>query len=214
MAELAPCITVQTAEDYALSIQRLEPFATRVHIDISDDQFAPNPLMAPDSMTWPDSWTVDIHAMVSHPSQYIETLVTLKPNLVIFHAEAEEDLTPSIQSLKQMGIKAGIALLRTTVPKNAKNYIEIVDHVLIFSGDLGKYGGTANMMQLEKVGLIRAIKPNVEIGWDGGASLDNVFSLAQGGINVINSGGAINEAANPGDMYNRMVAEANKRGVI
>ena len=214
MAELAPCITVQTPEDYALSVQRLEPFATRVHIDISDDQFAPNPLLPPDNMTWPGNWAVDIHAMVTNPSQYIERLVMLKPSLVIFHVEASEDLTPSIQSLKQMGIKAGIALLRSTVPKSVTNYIEMVDHVLIFSGDLGKYGGTANMMQLEKVGLIRAIKPHVEIGWDGGASLDNVFSLAQGGINVINSGGAINEAADPANMYNRMVAEANKHGVI
>lgn len=214
MAVVAPCITVATPEEFAASLQRLQPFAERVHIDISDGQFAPNALMDPSQMRWPANWTVDIHAMVSFPSQYVEVLASLKPNLVIFHAETTEDLLPTMQSLKQFGIKVGVALLRSTVPKSVAAYIEAADHVLIFSGNLGEYGGKANLMQLEKTSLIRAIKPHIELGWDGGASLENVFSLAQGGIDVINSGGAINEAADPANMYNQMVTEANKRGVI
>ncbi len=54
-----------------------------------------------------------------------------------------------------------------------------------FSGDLGHYGGKASLMQLEKVRLIRSIHPEVEIGWDGGASMENILSLAQGGMSVI-----------------------------
>ena len=69
-------------------------------------------------------------------------------------------------------------------------------------------------MQLEKVRLIRNIHPEVEVGWDGGANLDNAFSLAQGGVDVINCGGAIAQAADAADAYQRLVVEINKESVI
>jgi ribulose-phosphate 3-epimerase len=69
-------------------------------------------------------------------------------------------------------------------------------------------------MQLEKVRLIRAIKPDVEIGWDGGVTLENAFSLAQGGVDVLNVGGTIAKSDDPGAAYSALVAEINKHGVI
>ena len=130
------------------------------------------------------------------------------------HAEAGEDLTPIIQRIKPAGIKAGVALLTTTVPSTVKEYIELADHVMIFTGTLGKYGGEASMMQLEKVRLVRAIHPTVEIGWDGGANVENVYSLSQGTVDVVNVGGTINSADDPEAVYTQMVNEINKHGVI
>jgi ribulose-phosphate 3-epimerase len=95
-----------------------------------------------------------------------------------------------------------------------QNYIELADHVLVFSGDLGHYGGTASLMQLEKVRLIRTIHPEVEIGWDGGANTENAFSLVQGGVDVVNVGAAINKAADPAVAYKQLVDEINKHSVI
>ena len=69
-------------------------------------------------------------------------------------------------------------------------------------------------MQLEKVRLIRNIHPDVEIGWDGGANLENVFSLAQGGVDVINCGGAISRAADAAQAYQQLVTEINRESVI
>jgi ribulose-phosphate 3-epimerase len=92
--------------------------------------------------------------------------------------------------------------------------IKEADHVMIFSGDLGKFGGTASLMQIEKVRLIKRIKPNVEIGWDGGVKAENAYTLSQGGVDVLNVGGAISQAANPAEEYNRLVREINKHGVI
>lgn len=214
MAVIAPCITVETPDDYRTTVERLSPFAKRVHIDISDGEFAPRFLLGADQMTWPETWQVDIHAMVARPSEYLPTLIQLKPHLVILHAEASEDIAPMLQQLKDNGIKAGIALLKTTVPKTVAPLIELADHVMIFSGELGQYGGTASMMQLEKIRLVRIIHPEVEIGWDGGARVENAFSLTQGGVDVINAGGAINQADDPQSVYDKMVAETNKQGVI
>lgn len=214
MAQIAPAITVETPEEYKAAVERLHPFAERVHIDIADGEFAPRFLLPIGQLYWPSTWTVDIHAMVARPSEYMAQILQLKPNTVIFHAEVQEDLLPLFQQLKQAGIQAGLALLKPTVPKTVTPLIDAADHIMIFSGELGQYGGTASLMQLEKIRLIRNIHPSVEIGWDGGASVDNVFSLSQGGADVVNVGGAISRADNPEVIYRQMVSEINKRSVI
>lgn len=211
---VAPCITVETEEEYKATVERLHPFAKRVHIDLMDGEFAPTFSVGVDKIWWPQEWEVDIHAMVARPSEYVNQLIALKPKTIIFHAEVQEDLGPILQKIRAAGIRAGVALLRPTVPASVTPYIMIADHVLVFSGDLGHYGGTASLMQLEKVRLIHAIRTDLEIGWDGGANVENAYTLAQGGVNVINAGGAVNKSADPVATYNKMVDEINKRSVI
>lgn len=214
MSQIVPTIMAETLDQLRESTQLLQAFARRVHIDISDGEFAPTFLLPETQLFWPQGWEVDIHAMVARPSEHIQQLIQLKPSMVIFHAETQEDVVPHFATLKQAGIKAGLALLKTTVPSTVKSAIEAADHVMIFSGDLGKFGGTASLMQLEKVRLIKKIKPNVEIGWDGGVKLENSYTLTQGGVDVLNVGGEIANSAAPADTYNELVKEINKHGVI
>ena len=211
---IAPTITVENADLYKQAMNRIAPFTKRVHIDLSDGEFAPTFLIGHDQIWWSADWQADIHAMVARPSEYVQALIALKPSLIIFHAEAQEDLLPIISQVQAAGIKAGVALLQTTVPVSVLPLIEQADHVMIFSGHLGYHGGTASLMQLEKVRLVRAIKPNIEIGWDGGVTIDNAFSLSQGGVDVINVGGAIAKSADPEDTYTKLVNEINKHSVI
>lgn len=214
MAVIAPSITVETAEQYKETIERIVPFAVRVHIDVSDGIFAPSFLLGESQLWWPKEWRVDVHAMVSRPSQHVAALIALNPQLITFHVEVEEDLAPILQQVKQAGIKTGVALLKQTVPSTVAALIQESDHVLIFSGDLGKYGGTASMMQLEKVRLVKGINPQVEIGWDGGVSIENARALARGGVDVLNTGGAIALADDPKAAYEALTNEMNKRSII
>jgi len=214
MSIIAPCLTVETDEQYKATIERYKPFAQRVQIDISDGEFAPVFLVGPEKLWWPKEWIIDIHAMVSHPADYVDKLIALKPHLIIFHAETDVDLLPIFAKVKKYGIKTGLALLKTTVPETVADIIRAVDHVLVFSGDLGHYGGTASLMQLEKVRLIRGINPNIEIGWDGGVSVENAFTLTQGGVDVLNAGGALAKADDPASVYATMIKEINKQGII
>jgi ribulose-phosphate 3-epimerase len=214
MSIIAPAILAENPDDYKTKIERIQGFAQRIHIDISDGEFAPTFTINPAQAWWPQEWIADIHAMVARPSEHIETLISLKPHLIIFHAEASEDLLPILQHVKKFGIKAGVGLLRSTVPSNVSALIAEADHVMIFSGELGRYGGTANMMQLEKVQLIRAIRKDVEIGWDGGVTVENAYSLSQGGIDVLNVGGTLDKTEDPQTVYATLVNEINKHGVI
>jgi ribulose-phosphate 3-epimerase len=214
MSVIAPSITVETAEEFKASIERLHPFAQRVHIDISDGKFAPTFLLDEKQIYWPKEWVVDIHAMVAQPADHLPSLIALKPNLIVFHVETGVNLVPILDEIRKNGIKAGIALQRPTVPLTVAGAIKSADHVLVFSGDLGHYGGTASLMQLEKVRLIKAINPAVEIGWDGGVSLENAYTLTQGGVDVLNTGGAIAKAPDPAIAYATLVKETTKHGVI
>lgn len=213
-ATIVPCVTVTTPEEYKASLERIHLFAQRVHVDISDNTFAPISLLGVDQIWWPEGWLVDIHAMVAQPSLYVQQLIALKPNMITFHAEVKEDLLPVLQQVKQVGIRTGVALLRSTVPSDVAPLIEASDHVMIFSGELGKYGGTASMMQLEKVRLVKNINASVEIGWDGGVTAENAFSLAQGGVDILNTGGALQKAADPQKAYETLVNEVNRQGVM
>ena len=214
MSQIVPTIMAETIDQLRESTARVQGFARRVHIDISDGEFAPTFLINEAQLFWPQGWEVDIHAMVARPSEHLQQLIQLKPSLIIFHAETQEDIVALIGAVKQAGIRAGVALLKTTVPATVEAAIKAADHVMIFSGDLGKFGGTASMMQLEKVRLVKRINPEVEIGWDGGVNVENAYTLTQGGVDVLNVGGAIANSQVPADTYNELVKEINKHGVI
>lgn len=214
MAVIAPAVLADSPDDYKAQVTRIHEFVQRVHIDITDGEFTPSFTVGAAQVWWPQEWIVDIHAMVARPSDHVQTLIGLKPHMIIFHVEVEEDIVPVLKQIKQAGIKAGIALQRSTVPSTVREAIETADHVMIFSGELGKYGGIANLMQLEKVRLIKTIRTDLEIGWDGGVNIENAYSIAQGGVDVLNVGGAIARAADPQQAYATLVNEINKHGVI
>ena len=68
-------------------------------------------------------------------------------------------------------------------------------------------------MQMEKIRLIRDMKPEVEIGWDGGANMTNIRALAHADLDVINVGSAISQAENPAGAFQALMAESDKNGV-
>lgn len=149
--------------------------------------------------------------MYEHPVDFMEPILSLRPNLVIIHAEAEGELEQFMQHLRSNGIKTGVALLQETSVASVAELLKLADHALIFSGTLGSYGGTADLALLSKVEEIRALHPDIEIGWDGGANMETVETLARGGVDVINVGGAIQRATNPQDVFeslNRLVHTA------
>lgn len=211
---IVPTILTDNKQDYRAQAERINTFTRRVQIDVTDGVFAQPPTLDVTNVWWPKNWQADLHLMAAKPSESIDTILKLNPSLCILHAEASEDLLPIFESLKKAGIKTGVALLPPTFPGNVKHYIDVVDHVLIFASQLGTQGAPADLMQMEKIPLIRNMKPEVEIGWDGGANMTNIRALAHADLDVINVGSAISKSPNPAQAFQELVAEIDKNGVV
>lgn len=214
MSVLAPAILADNPTAYKEQIDRVTGFAERVHIDLTDGEFAPTFTVGVADLWAPEGWTVDIHVMAHNLEEFVPKLIGLRPNMIIVHAEARSDVATFMNQIKQAGIKVGLALLRPTVPRTVAPLIQLADHILIFSGELGRFGGSASLMQLEKIRLIKAINSKVEIGWDGGVMVDNAYSLVQGGVDVLNVGGAIQKASDPAAVFAQLQQEISKTGVL
>lgn len=211
---IVPAILTDNKQDFRAQVEKINAFTRRVQIDVTDGVFAPTQTLDITNIWWPKNWEADLHLMATNPSEHLDTILKLSPSLCILHAEANEDLTPSFNALKEAGIKTGVALLPSTYPGNVKQYIDLVDHVLIFAGQLGMQGNPADLMQMEKIPLVRNMKPEVEIGWDGGANMTNVRALAHADLDVINVGAAISQAENPAAAFEELVSEIDKNGVV
>src|ERR1700757_2759128 len=124
MSVVVPCVTVSTPEEYKDSLERIHTFARRIHIDVSDGLFAPVQLIDPQHIWWPQGWLADIHIMAEQPSLFVPQLLPIAPHMITLHAEAKEDIMPLMQQIKQAGIKAGLSLLRQTVPSDVAGHIE------------------------------------------------------------------------------------------
>ena len=211
---IVPSILTDNKQDYRAQVERINVFTRRVQIDVTDGKFAPTQTLDVTNVWWPKNWESDLHLMSTNPSEHLDTVLKLSPSLCILHAEASEDLMPTFEALKEAGIKVGVALLPSTFPGDAKQYIDAADHVLIFAGQLGMQGSPADLMQMEKIALVRNMKPEVEIGWDGGANLTNIRALAHADLDVINVGSVLALADNPAEVFQELVAEIDKNGVV
>ena len=211
---IVPTILADNKKDYRIQVERINTFTRRVQVDVTDGTFAPSETLDITNIWWPKNWETDLHLMVTRPSEYLDTIFKLMPSLCIFHAEVSENLLPVFDALKERGIKTGVALLPSTYPGHVKQYIEAADHVLIFAGQLGVQGGTADLMQMEKIPLVRNMKPELEIGWDGGANMSNVRALAHADLDIINVGSAIANSENPAETFEQLVSEIDKTGVV
>ncbi len=210
MTQIVPTITAMTPSEYADQWQTLSQFAERIHIDITDGEFAPSHTVNLNQIYWDRGEIVqqiNLHLMMQRPIDWLDQIVSLAPNLAIFHAESDNasvNLPRIFEHLRKFNIRAGVALLPETAPEQAADVIKLADHVLVFGGHLGYQGGTADLNQLEKVASIRELNPGAEIAWDGGANGDTVAQIAAAGVDVINAGSAVMESTDPVAAYQNL----------
>lgn len=203
---ICPTVCTDDPEVYKRQIEQTVTYAHRVHIDLSDGVFTPNKLTAIEDVWWPGGVRADLHVMYQKPFDHIEALIGLRPQLIIVHAEAEGDFMEFAQQCHTHGIEVGVGLLPETTVEAIQPALEVIDHVMLFSGNLGHFGGHADMSLLGKAQKLRQLKPSIEIGWDGGVNDQNAKALALGGVQVLNAGGFLHGAKNPAVAYAQLLA--------
>lgn len=204
-ASICPTVTAEDPHVFREQMERIANFAVRVHIDLSDGSLAPNRLIDLDKVWWPGGVRADLHVMLARPFEHIELYRALGPQLVIVHAEAKGDYGAFAELMHGHGIETGIALLPDTDVESIIPGLELIDHVMIFSGKLGFFGGQADLGLLTKVGRLKELKPSLEIGWDGGINDKNVRQLVDGGVEVLNVGGFIHKSQDPEAAYESLI---------
>jgi ribulose-phosphate 3-epimerase len=202
MAKAVPTVLATSPAEYDQMLNLARKLSPRVHVDISDGQFTDNATISVTQVHVPEDTQLDVHLMVKDPAAIFESTVSLHPKLVIYHAESEGDLEGIINQTRSLGVKAGVAILPTTEVTAATKLIEASDHVLIFTGQLGHNGGQFAIDQLRRVSTVRAIKPGLEISVDGGVNDQNAAIIAMEGVDVLYTGGFIQNAEDPRAAFN------------
>lgn len=206
MTIICPTVLAGNPHSFREQMERVASFAERIQVDLMDGEFAPHKSVELDQVWWPAGVVADIHLMYKHPEQFQTQLINLKPSMVIVHAEAEGNFYNLLENIKAAGIKVGLALLKDTQVSDIEPVLSELNHVLIFSGALGSFGGQADLELLHKVEALKVINPEIEIGWDGGVNEHNIKQLADGGVDVLNVGGFIQRAPDPTHAYARLIA--------
>ena len=206
MAVICPAILADTITGYNHQMEVTAKFAERIQIDLMDGEFAKHKSIEVDDVWWPHNVVADIHLMYQNPFDYLDKLILLKPNMVIIHVETMIHHMHFAAELHKEGIKAGLAILPETPVSNIEQILHSFDHLLIFSGDLGHFGGKANLDLLEKAKQAKEHHTDLEIGWDGGVNDENARALAEGGVDVLSTGGFIQKAKNPREAYEKLTS--------
>jgi ribulose-phosphate 3-epimerase len=213
MSVICPTVLAANAHEFREQMENVEKFATRVQIDLKDGIFAPGESVKLDSIWFPGNIGTDLHLMYKNPDKYLSKLIGLKPHMVIVHAESNCDIPKFAADLRHKAIKTGIAVLQETKIQDISYLLPHVQHLLIFSGNLGHFGGKADLKLTKKITEAKKLHPYLEIGWDGGVSFENCEKLSKSGVDVLNVGGAIQKSELPQEAYATMVSrvETSKR---
>ena len=205
MAVVCPTVLAKDEQEFAGQMRRAASLSNRVQIDLMDGVFAMSQSVGLDDIWWPHGVKADIHLMYQNPFEHLETLIHLQPSMVIVHAEATAHHMHFAAELHKEGINTGLAILPETPLANVEQIINSFDHLLIFSGNLGHFGGEADLSQITKAKDAKEHHPDIEIGWDGGVNLENAHQLIDGGVDVLNVGGYIQKADDAQKAYQKLV---------
>ena len=201
---ICPTVLAENTHQYREQIERVAAFATHIHLDFTDGIFTDSKTIDLSQAWWPHTMQASLHIMYQNPTDHLDAIISLNPQLVIVHAEAQGDFKEFADALHQAGIQFGLAILPETPVAKIADHLEFVDYVLVFSGALGHFGGTVNFEMLEKVGQLKKLKADISVGWDGGIGADNAAKLVMGGVDVLNVGGFIQRAEDPQAAYQQI----------
>jgi ribulose-phosphate 3-epimerase len=179
------------------------------HIDIMDGVFVPNisfgfPVLA--SINHYARKPLDVHLMIVDPDKYLKQFKDCGAALITVHYEACTHLHRTIQAIKDLGCKAGVAINPHTPVSLLSDIIEDVDLVLVMSVNPGFGGQKFIEHSYEKIRQLKTMaagrNDNLLIEVDGGVNQHNALALLKAGANVLVAGNAIFATENPEQTVN------------
>lgn len=199
MIRLAPSILSADFSRLGEEVRIIEEAGAHViHVDVMDGHFVPNisyGAAVMKSLCGKTQLPFDVHLMIENPDQYLESFVTEQTEYITVHQEACPHLHRTLQHIKSLGIKAGVALNPATPLSAAEYILEDADLVLVMSVNPGFGGQKFIPSALRKVEELaqrrKASGLEFVIEIDGGINLDNVKTVTQAGAELIVAGSSV-----------------------
>lgn len=174
------------------------------HIDVMDGVFVPNisygmPVVK--AIYKYATKPLDVHLMIVDPDRYLEEFANLGAHILTVHYEACTHLHRTIQAIKALGMKAGVALNPHTNVMLLEDIIQDIDLVLIMSVNPGFGGQSFIENTYDKVRATKALiarkKSSALIEVDGGVTTANSKKLVEAGADILVAGSFVFKSADP-----------------
>ncbi len=185
--------------------------ADYIHIDVMDGHFVPNLTIGPPvikKLRPCSSKVFDVHLMINNPEQMVADFAKAGADIITIHYEASIHLHRNLQLIRDMGCKAGVALVPSTPAAAIYNILDVLDLILVMTVNPGFGGQQFIDSQLEKIAqlhnLIKESKQDILLEVDGGINADTAAAVKQAGANVLVAGSAIFNATGS---YQQAIAE-------
>jgi ribulose-phosphate 3-epimerase len=203
MIRLAPSMLSADFSAFAADAARVERAGAHLlHMDIMDGHFVPNISFGPavmKSLLGRTGLPFDVHLMIENADRFIPEFITAQTEYVVVHQEACAQLGRTLDLIKDLGAKPGVALNPATSLSVLDDVLAEVDLVLIMTVNPGYSGQTFRPAGIEKVRRLAEIRKerglSFQIEADGGVSLDNARALAEAGVDIFVTGSALFGAA-------------------
>ncbi len=199
MLILSPSLLSVDFSNIAENVQAIDyAGAQYIHLDIMDGAFVPNISFGPPVIKCIRKTTdriFDVHLMIEEPDRYMDDYKACGADIVTVHAESCKHLHRTVMRIKELGMKAGVALNPST-PLSVLDYIlPELDMVLIMSVNPGFSGQSFIPSSIRKIRDMRKMIEDrgldIDIQVDGGINLKNVSEVIEAGANVIVAGSAV-----------------------
>jgi len=199
MFKIAPSILSADFSRLAEEVKAVEEAgADWIHIDVMDGHFVPNLTIGPSvvaSLRKVTKLPFDVHLMIERPENFLEVFAKAGADIITVHAEACVHLHRTLQIIKQLGKKAGLALNPATPLCFLEPILEDVDLILIMSVNPGFGGQKLIPSALDRIRQVRKwIEERgltIDLEVDGGINADTIAKVAAAGANVFVAGSAV-----------------------
>ena len=197
MVEIAPSMLGANFGEMKRDAELVAPHSAYLHMDVMDGHFVPNLTMGPDLVkALRGIADIDVHLMVTNPSDFIKDFSDVGADIISVHVEAN-DPGKAIKLIKELKIKAGIAIKPSTPSSAIEPFVESVDMILVMSVEPGYCGQSFHENAIQRVKTYREKYPDKIIEVDGGVGPENASLLAAAGATILVAGSAIFGSSDP-----------------